>query len=63
VNQHADPTAPKRVRVERNLWRRSKDDQLEAIYTGPDGKQHLKALGTKNVTDARKQLRAAARTG
>jgi integrase len=53
----ADRPVAKRVKVERNLYLRN-DGIYEAGYTGSDGRWRIKTLGTKNLTEARKRLRA-----
>jgi integrase len=49
---------PKRVRIAPNLYQRTKDGRFEAGYTGPDGKWHIKTLPARNLTEAKRALRA-----
>lgn len=51
---------PKRVRVAPNLYQRPKDGRFEAGFTGPDGKWHIRTLTARNLTEAKRELRALA---
>lgn len=55
------PSTPKRVRVAPNLWQRTKDGRFEDIRVNPaTGKQQLRTLKAKTLTEAKREQRALA---
>src|SRR5215217_6607961 len=55
------PSTPKRVRVAPNLWQRTKDGRFEDIRVNPaTGKQQLRTLKARTLTEAKRAQRALA---
>jgi hypothetical protein len=57
------PSRPKRLRVAPNLWQRTKDGRFEDIRVNTaTGKQQLRTLKAKTLTEAKREQRALAVT-
>jgi integrase len=55
VQTNEAPRTPKRIKIDRGLYQRTKDGRYEAGFVGADGKWHLKTLAATKLKDARKE--------